>query len=67
MSDLTSLQPLGDARVLVVFEINKCDGKPNVAALGVYIEAEFVEASCFSEDQLGRWEASIQLEELEAA
>lgn len=65
MSDLTSLQPIGDAHLLVEFEVETIDGKPNVTVNGAYSDGErggFIEASCFSEDQLCRWEASIREE-----
>ena len=67
MSDLTSLQPLGGARVLVEFEQHTDNDKPQVVVTGCFILAEFVEASCFSEDQCKRWEAAILLEVLEDA
>ena len=67
MSDLTSLQPLGDARVLVEFEQHTDNGKTQVAVNGCFITNDWVEASCFSADQCARWEAAILLEVLEDA
>ena len=65
--DLTSLQPLGDARVLVEFEQNTENDKLQVVVNGCFIERQFVEASCFSADQCQRWESAILLEVLEDA
>lgn len=68
MSDLTSNQFLGDSTVLVEFELEPINGKPNVTINGAFVIGEsggFVEASCFSADQLSRWGQSIQIEVLE--
>lgn len=67
-SDLTSLQPIGDAHLLVEFELDTINGKPNVTVNGAYGDGErggFIEASCFSADQLVRWESAIRLEVLD--
>ena len=67
MSYLTSLQTLGDARVLVEFEQHTDNGKPQVVVNACFVANDWVEASCFSEDQCKRWEAAILLEVLEDA
>lgn len=68
MSDLTSNQPLGDSTVLVEFEVESINGRPNVTVNGAFAGGDhggFVEASCFSEKQLVAWESAILLEQLE--
>ena len=59
MSDLTSLQPLGETSVLVEYTRHTFNDKPQVAVSGAYVNGEFVRASSFSERQLSRWESDI--------
>ena len=69
MSDLTSNQRLGDATVLVEFEVEQINGRPNVTINGAFAigdQGGFIEASCFSEGQLVAWESAIS-EELKVA
>lgn len=67
-SDLTSLQPIGDAVLLVEYCVEQVNGRPNVTVNGAFDGGEsggFIEASCFSEKQLRAWEAAIRLEVLD--
>jgi hypothetical protein len=55
----TSLQPLGDAMILVDFVLTSFG---SVAVNGAWIKAEFVESHCFSKAVLETWRCAIQRE-----
>ena len=59
----TSLQPLGDASVLVAFA-NDDDG---LSIEGAFINAEFVHIDCFSADVCREWKKAIRSEEIKDA
>lgn len=63
IEDMTSLQPLGDAEVLVCYEL--CDGVPNIS--GCLIGGQFVDEDAFSSRTLTRWARGIMEEQAKAA
>jgi hypothetical protein len=56
---LTSLQPLGDASVLVEYDLGAF-GTPCIT--GAYIAGEFVDSTEFSPARLSKWHAAISRE-----
>lgn len=60
----TSLQPLGDAHVMICYSFNDNDG---MAIDGATINAEFVHATNFSAFVLSQWEKAIRAEERKSA
>lgn len=61
---LTSLQPLGDAQVMVCYSIDDNDG---LKIDGATINAEFVHVDNFSAFVLRQWEKAIRAEERKSA
>ncbi len=60
----TSLQPLGDAQVMVVYSF---DGNTDLSIDGVMLGGEFVDIDNFSSHVRGQWFKAIRAEERKAA
>lgn len=63
VSEQTSIQPLGEASVLVEFLVHTDNGKPQVVVSGCYVKGAFVRAGNFDSSTLIFWEQRI-LEEV---
>ena len=59
----TSLQPLGDASVLVAFDSDET----GLSVQGCFIGGEFVHIDCFTNSIRGQWYRAIRAEEIKNA